>query len=169
MTSSNRKANCHSVQTGAKHHLPWLGRLWTWALTHTFASDSSFSICGKFTEGNQRGHENRDPGFPVSIAGAAASTRTQCFSNWELGSNLDSAWKSLSVTTAHLNSGILLQLLRVKGQKQGTYSLHTGFWNTCCCLSGPLLLKIEVLFSKAISQDHVIRHIFSLWKLWVQV
>lgn len=64
-------------------------------------TDVSFSACGKFTECNQRGHENRAPLSLFLLLDTVAS-RTSCFSNQEFGSNRDFTWKSLSVNTVHL-------------------------------------------------------------------
>lgn len=66
-------------------------------------TDVSFSACGKFTECNQRGHENQAPVSLLLLLDTVAS-RTSCFSNWEFSNNMDSTQKSLFVIMAHLNS-----------------------------------------------------------------
>lgn len=65
-------------------------------------TDVSFSACGKFTECNQRGHENQAPLSLFLLLDTVAS-RTSCFSNREFSGNRNSTWKNLSVITVHLN------------------------------------------------------------------
>lgn len=106
-------------------------------------TDVSFSACGKFTECNQRGHENRALVSLLLLLDTVAS-RTSCFSNWEFSKQHGFHSEKLVCNYGTSQLRTLFKLVRVKGQKK-----------TSCHLASPLLFKIEVLFSPGFGKQSV--------------